>query len=151
MLYIMTSPQVYAKLQAEVDATPVSTPVISDSQARELPYLQAVIREGLRIFPPGTGLRSKTVPPEGDTIDGVFLPGGTNIGSNTWAVLRLKDVYGDDSDVFRPERWLEATPEKRKEMEQVGDLIFGYGKYRCLGERVAFLEFNKVFFEVRNS
>lgn len=115
--------------------------MISDAQARELPYLQTVIREGLRIFPPGTGLRPKTVPSQGDTIDGVFLPGGTNVGSNTWAVVRLKEVYGDDSDIFRPERWLEATPEKRKEMEQVADLNFGYGKYRYLGERVAFLEF----------
>ena len=57
----------------------ISSP-IQDSEARELPYLQACIKEGLRFFPPVTGLFDMVVPPEGDTFNGVFLPGGTEIG-----------------------------------------------------------------------
>jgi cytochrome P450 len=91
MLYIVTSPHVYTTLQAEIDATVadgrISSPVVRDAEARTLPYLQAVIKEGLRIFPPATELASKVVPPDGDTINGVFVPGGTKIGQNLWALL----------------------------------------------------------------
>jgi cytochrome P450 len=152
MLYIITSPHVYSTLQAEIDRAvlevKISSPVITDKEARELPYLQAVIKEGLRIFPPGTGLMAKKVPPEGDKINGVFLPAGTKIGVNMWALLRRKDVFGNDSDVFRPERWLGASPENLQKMEAVSELVWGYGKYVCLGKSVALIELSKIFVEV---
>ncbi|KAE9382184.1 cytochrome P450 [Stipitochalara longipes BDJ] len=152
MLYIITSPHVYSALQAEINRAvlegKISSPVITDKEARELTYLQAVIKEGLRIFPPGTGLVAKKVPPEGDEINGVFLPAGTKVGVNMWALLRRKDVFGDDSDVFRPERWLEASFEGLQKMESVNELVWGYGKYVCLGKNVALIELNKIFVEL---
>lgn len=57
----------------------ISNP-IQDSEAKALPYLQACIKEGLRLHPPTTALLNKTVPTEGDHLNGVFLPGGTEIG-----------------------------------------------------------------------
>jgi cytochrome P450 len=45
-----------------------------------MPYLQAVIKEGLRIFPPVAGLMSKEVPPGGDAFNGLYIPEGTKIG-----------------------------------------------------------------------
>lgn len=149
MLFIMTNPRVVntlrhhiAKLHLPLDK------VITDAQARDIPYLQAVIKEGLRIFPPITGLMSKEVPAHGDTFKGVWLPGGTKIGNCTWGVFRRKDFWGEDADSFRPERWLEAEAGKLTEMESVVDLVFGFGKYQCLGRNIAFLELNKVFVEV---
>jgi cytochrome P450 len=57
MLFIMTNPYVYFKLQAEIEdfvkARFFRVPVVSDSDARNLPYLNSVIREGLRCLPPG--------------------------------------------------------------------------------------------------
>ena len=71
------------RLRAEIDEVvnngSISSP-IQDCEARALPYLQACIKEGLRMFPPATGRLPKEVPPEGDTFNGVFLPGGTEIG-----------------------------------------------------------------------
>jgi cytochrome P450 len=57
----------------------ISSP-ITDDEAKQLPYLQAIIKEGLRICPPVSGLMDKEVPPGGDTIDDVFVPSGTKIG-----------------------------------------------------------------------
>lgn len=153
MLYIITSPRVYNTLQNEIDTAVANhkiSAIVTDAEARTLPYLQAVIKEGLRIFPPGTGLVSKKVPPGGDTLNGVFLPGGTKIGANLWAVLRSKEVFGPDATSFRPERWLEAAsnPEQLAKMERVQDLVWGYGKYVCLGKSVALIELNKIFVEV---
>jgi cytochrome P450 len=127
---------------------PISSP-IQDAEARKLPYLQAVIKEGLRIFPPVVGLMSKVVPPEGDVIDNLFVPGGTRIGYGAYGIFRDKKIWGQDADTFRPERWLEALPEKAKEMELTLELIFSYGKYQCLGKNLAMMELNKIFVEVR--
>jgi cytochrome P450 len=140
-------PRIVAKLRAEFTSANVSSP-IKDSEARNLPYLQAVIKEGLRIFPPIPGLLSKEVPPEGDTINGKFVPGGTKIGWGIFGVCRDKAIWGEDSDLFRPERWLEASAEKYKEMDSTLDLVFGYGRYQCLGKNLAFMELNKIFVEV---
>jgi len=148
MLFIITNPHVYKKLQAEIDSTVREGPVISDAQARTLPYLQAVIKEGARMFPAATGMMSKVVPPEGDTINGIFIPGGTDIGKNDWAIQRDKNVYGEDSTFFRPERWLEARDEQLEKMERTVGLVWGYGKYSCLGKNIALMELNKAYFEL---
>ncbi|KAK4095721.1 cytochrome P450 [Parathielavia hyrcaniae] len=159
MLYLLTHPRVYAKLQAAVDAAvaegkaPPAPGIISDAEAKSLPYLQACVKEGMRIHPPTTGPFSKRVPDGGDTVmvagKLVFLPGGANVSSSAYAVLMNKDVYGQDADEFRPERWLlEKNEEKLAVMHRTHDLIFGYGRYQCLGKPIALMEIHKTVFEV---
>ncbi|KAF2178823.1 cytochrome P450 [Zopfia rhizophila CBS 207.26] len=149
-LYLITSPRVLNKLRAELDAAEadgkISNP-ITNAEAKDLPYLQAVIKEGLRIHPPFTGLIMKKVPPGGDNIKGQYVPGGTRIGHSTWAVQR-NAIYGEDVEVFRPERWIEAEKDRLMRMEQTLDLIFGHGRWGCLGKSVAYIELNKVFVEL---
>jgi cytochrome P450 len=140
-------PRVTAKLRTEFSSNPISAP-IKDSEARNLPYLQAVIKEGLRIFPPIVGLLSKEVPPGGDVINNKFIPGGTKIGFGAYGIFRDKSFWGQDADQFRPERWLEASPEKLREMESTLELVFGYGRFQCLGRNLAMIELNKIFVEV---
>ena len=129
----------------------MSSPIIKDSEIQAFPYLQAVVREGLRMWPPTLGLGSKQVPKGGDTICGYFVPEGTQIAGNFSGITRLKSIWGQDADVFRPERWLEAEQEGEemfKMLCSVLDLDFGSGKYQCLGKRIAMMELGKVFAEV---
>jgi cytochrome P450 len=150
--YIITSPRVYACLQSELDTglPNISRPVISNAEAQALSYLQACMTEGLRVWPPVASLIYKMVPPEGDTWEGKFIPGGTNIGYSAWALHHSRNLYGEDADIFRPERWLEGevAGEKWKDMQRSVELVFGYGKYGCLGKTIAMIELNKVFAEV---
>ncbi|KAG9502258.1 hypothetical protein J7337_005084 [Fusarium musae] len=62
MLHIITNPLVHPTLRAEISKTHFSEPIIPDAIGRDLPCLQAVIKEGLRTFPPVAGLMSKQVP-----------------------------------------------------------------------------------------
>lgn len=112
-------------------------------------YLQAVIKEGLRIFPPVVGQMSKKVPKGGDTFKGVYLPEGTRIGYGAWGIFRRGDVWGQDADDFRPDRWLTADAESLRSMEATLELVFGHGKWKCLGRNVAMMELQKIFVEVR--
>ncbi|KAK3337772.1 cytochrome P450 monooxygenase [Cercophora scortea] len=151
LLYIMTSPRVCNTLQAEIDRGilegRISSP-ITNAESLRLPYLQAVIYEGLRMCPPFNGLLLKVVPPEGDSIDGVFVPGGTRIGHSVDALLRDTAVFGEDAELFRPERWVEADVVARAEMRRVTELVFGYGRWACAGKSIAFLEMDKVYVEL---
>lgn len=155
LLSLISTPAAFAALRRELDAAAaagrLSSPV-RDAEAKSLPYLQAVIREGLRLYPPSTGLVSKQVPPGGDTIHGYFLPGGTQVGENVCSIGRDRDVFGPDAHHFRPERWIEAAEEadgeRYKEMLATVDLVFGYGKFYCMGRTIALMELNKVFVEV---
>ena len=141
---------VYAKLQLEIDNAislkSISSPIQID-EASDLPYLQACIKEGLRIFPPVASLRARTTPPQGDHLNGYFVPGGVNVGFNLRKMQR-HDVFGLDPEVFRPERWLESGAENLAEMNKVHGMIFNHGGAKCLGINIAHLTLNKFFVEV---
>ncbi|XRM37641.1 hypothetical protein ABZX51_001103 [Aspergillus tubingensis] len=147
LLHIITNPLVYKRLTDEIRNAATTTPIITERETKSLPYLQACILEGLRIFPPITALRERVVPLGGDTLNGVYIPEGTNIGLNLPGLLR-NEVFGPDVDVFRPERWLEATPEQRQRMDRVHELMFNWGSTRCLGIRLAVMMMGKVVVEV---
>ena len=61
---------------------------------------------------------------------------------------RNRLIWGDDANVFRPERWLDSLAEKIKEMEAMFELIFGYGKWQCLRRNIVMIELNKGFVEL---
>ncbi|KAF4954313.1 hypothetical protein FGADI_5336 [Fusarium gaditjirri] len=151
MLSLLSNPIMYLKLQNEIDdaikAGSISSP-ITDAEARKLPYLQAVIQEGLRIKAPAAGPLFKQVPPQGDEIDGKFIPGGTQIGQSPFAVYHSKETFGQDASLFSPERWINADPARYEAMAEVVSLVFSTGKYQCLGKPVAFIELNKIFVEL---
>ncbi|KAI6769571.1 hypothetical protein HG530_004200 [Fusarium avenaceum] len=149
ILSLITNPTAYAALIAEIrqSTSAVSTP-ISWPQTQTLPYLQAVVREGLRMWPPVAGLGFKQVPPEGDTINGFLVPGGTQVGQGFYAVGRSRLVWGEDADVFRPERWLLAEGDRLRDMIAAFDTHFGHGKYSCLGKPIALMEIHKTVFEL---
>lgn len=152
MLHISTSPLVYRRLQNEIDegikAGQISSP-ISDAQARGLPYLQALIKECFRIWPPITGIMPRMSDDEG-VVCGQRIPANTHVGWSAHAVLRDKTVFGSDAELFSPERWLcaSAEPDKLRIMENTVELVFGQGKWGCLGKPISLLELNKVFVEV---
>lgn len=154
MLYLLTNPVAYRKLQAEIDngvaAGRISSP-IKDIEAQRMPYLQAVIKEGLRIMPPLVGAFYKKVPPGGDVIHGKFIPEGTQIGSSPFGIHQSTKIFGEDAEQYRPERWLETDAARLAQMISTVDLVFHCGKYQCLGKTVAMIEFNKIFVEVRSN
>ncbi|EAW12175.1 cytochrome P450 [Aspergillus clavatus NRRL 1] len=152
-LHVISSPHIYSTLRKEIDnAGPISSP-ITKAEAENLFYLQAVIEEGLRFWPPIGLLASKLVPNGGATINGFFMPEGSNIGVSIMGIQRSKDIFGEDADEFRPERWLnigegEAEKAREKKMRGTVDLVFASGKYSCPGRQVAMMELNKIFVEV---
>ncbi|MCJ1385796.1 hypothetical protein MMC17_008920 [Xylographa soralifera] len=150
LLAIISNPLIYQTLQKEIDQAvsggAVSSP-IRHSEANNLPYLLGCVREGLRMFPPTAELSERMTPPEGDTIQGYKIPGGVFIGLNVRGIQRHK-VYGEDVDIYQPERWLEVDSEHLVEMTKTLDLVFGYGDTKCLGYSLAQMTISKIIFEL---
>ena len=119
------------------------------SEAKQLPYLQACIMEGLRMWPPLTGPQSKAAPSGGEIVNGIFIPGGVEVAFNPTMTMRRKDIFGDDSNVFRPERWVDADESTRNKYERTTELVFDSGRYGCLGKNIAMMELNNLLVEVR--
>ena len=159
VLHVATNPRILRRLQAEIDEVAAELGagggdgdddvVVSDERAREMPYLSAVISESLRIWPPLVNYVPRVVPPAGDEWLGAALPGGTQLGFNHFGAMHDRAFWGDDADQFRPERWLAAEPaDRRKDMAAAVDLVFGGGRWKCLGRAVAFIEIRKLLFQV---
>ncbi|KAK5657180.1 hypothetical protein OQA88_3238 [Cercophora sp. LCS_1] len=151
LAHIITSPSLYFALISEITTAlsngSISSPVITDAETRSLPLLQATLKEALRIWPPIHGIMPR-VSKSDATICGVRIPAGTNVCWSACAVLRSREVFGADGEVFRPERWLKADKEKLSWMETVVELAFASGRWGCLGRGIAMVEMGKVVFEV---
>ena len=151
-LYILTNAPVYARLVAEIEEAVqsgrISFPVIKDVEAQTLPYLQACIKEGLRMWQPLVGLATRRSPPQGETWKGVFIPGGVEVGISSTSMMKRKEVFGPDAGIFRPERWLEANQETLRAYERSWEITFSSGRSTCLGKGIALMELNKIFVEV---
>lgn len=136
---LITTPICYKRLLGEIDewndAGRLSDPV-KESEAKQMPYLQAVIKEAMRLHPSVGMLMERHVPKGGSTICGKFIPEGYVVGINPWVAGRDKGVYGEDADEFRPERWLDAGEEQLKHMERTS-LAFGAGSRVCIGKNIS--------------
>jgi cytochrome P450 len=153
LMFLIASPDAYAKLRTEIDdavaAGNISHPVVTYAEAMKLPYLDAVIWEGMRLWPPLIGFLTKLAPKGGDTVNDIFYPEGTEICVCPMGVGRHKDIFGEDADIFRPDRWTEADAAARNKYERTTEVVFGSGRFTCLGKNIAMIELHKVFVEVR--
>ncbi|KAJ5619474.1 hypothetical protein N7510_003458 [Penicillium lagena] len=112
------------------------------TEVSNMPYLDAVLKESMRLLPVASWGLDRVVPPAGAMIAGKLIPGGTVVGCQIDAVHLDEGVYGKDSTLYRPERWLEATEDQRRQMDR-SFLAFSAGKRVCTGVHIAWLEMKK--------
>ena len=154
LYYTLKSPRVHAKLLQELStaasARGLSSP-ISWKESQELPYLDAVVKEALRLHP-AVGLPlERIVPARGLKLSiGVFLPSSTIVGTSPWVLYRDTSIFGENVDGFIPERWLQAPNEleevwKARRLQMIGaTFTFGAGPRTCIGKNISLLEIYKL-------
>lgn len=113
--YLAQNPSVQTKLQAALDtalgppnfSSPLEDTIVEDNLAKfkNCEYLLNVINEGLRLNSTvGFGL-PRIVPEGGMTVCGKVFNEGTVLSTPGLALHRMREVWGDDADLFVPERW----------------------------------------------
>jgi len=136
MTIFMTTqyPHVLAKMLEEIDKFfPTSEDIPTDFEdLKNLEYTSMVINEVLRLYPPAQLFaRENRIDIE---IGGYQLPARTKVFIPIYAVHTDPNIWGDDVDLFKPERWL--SPLK----DQHSFLPFGAGNRSCVGNRFALIE-----------
>lgn len=101
-------PNIQAKAQAEIDAVMgKSGRLVSDSDLSKLPYLRAIVKETLRMHPPGPLLSWARLSIHDTQIGTHFIPAGTTAMVNMWAITHDEKVW-PEADMYKPERFLGA-------------------------------------------
>ncbi|KAL2855945.1 cytochrome P450 family protein [Aspergillus pseudoustus] len=125
------------ELEERKSAGLLSMPVRFE-EAQKWPYLQAIMFEAIRIHSPFALHLPRVVPESGLLVKNkYFLPKGTCVGTNPWAIHHSKEVFGPDADKFIPERWLD--PAKKGDYQRFF-FGFGGGSRTCLGRNVVWME-----------
>ena len=134
----------YAKLVKELEEAALPMPA-QWKHLSKLPYLDAVMKESMRISP-SVGLMLEREVPDGgfELPDGRYIPAGVKVGLNPTVVTRDVGVFGKDVDDFNPDRWLQRPGESDDEfstrtmrMREVTNLMFGAGNRVCMGQWMA--------------
>ena len=128
--YLSHNKKAYETLANEVRSTFTRYEDITARATEPLPYLQAVIEEGLRIYPP-IPIGLPRVSP-GETVDGHFIPKGAIVSVSSWTSTHSEQNFHRPFD-FIPERWI------RREKD-FGDQLFAsqpfsIGSRVCLGRK----------------
>jgi cytochrome P450 len=126
------NPSVQADLQTQIDAVVGEEPPTVDA-LEELPLLDAVVRESLRLYPPQYLLFRDATEPV--TLDGHRIEPSTTLVLAPWVVHRNPRHWEEPAE-FRPERWLdgETASGDRPEFAYVP---YGGGPRHCLGVHLA--------------
>ena len=160
ILYFLTKfPEELAKLRSELAPLMTRTAETGVSFPTEklasLDHLNGVINEALRLYPVVPTLTYRKAPPQGVSIAGTFIPGGTDVWTPQYTIGRSEEIY-QEPNRFLPERWYEY-PEMAKNPSAFAPFLIGKptkptlvtsnrvltmtcnstGPYNCIGKPLA--------------
>ncbi|KIM57158.1 hypothetical protein SCLCIDRAFT_1143714 [Scleroderma citrinum Foug A] len=125
-------PEVQIKAQEEIDRVVGQDRLPDFSDRENLPYIEGVFMETLR-WKPVVPLGIPYVTRSDDIYNGMYIPKGSIVLTNTWAMTQDEGYYPDPA-TFTPERHLNAD---RKIAKDFLDPVFGSGRRICPGRYVA--------------
>ncbi|CAE7146422.1 unnamed protein product [Rhizoctonia solani] len=143
--YLAKHPHIQKKLQAELDehapyedsdSSSISDPVVAYQAIKDLPYLNACLKETLRVHSTvGIGLPRVVPPGKSITLAGQTFKPGCIISVPTFVTNRAS-VWGQDAEAFRPERWLEEVDGVLSKYYAP----FSFGVRACIGRNLAIMD-----------
>ncbi|KAF8900187.1 cytochrome P450 [Mucidula mucida] len=123
-LMMALHPEAQKKAQAEIDAVCGRGRLPTFEDRKQLPFVDALIREVTRMHPAApTGIPHTTI--EDDVHDGYFIPKGSIVFANIWQMARDRSVYTKPF-VFNPDRFMGPNPE-----QDPFEYLFGFGRRLC--------------------
>lgn len=129
-------PDIQSKVQVEIDRIVGQSRTMTESDVSEMIYLPAVVKEVLRLHPPGPLLSWARLAITDTIIDGYHVPAGTTAMVNMWAITRDADVWADPL-IFKPERFLNEAHSDMDFSVLGSDMRlapFGSGRRSCPGK-----------------
>lgn len=127
---LLNNPSVLSKVQEELDLQVGKERLVDESDISKLVYLQAVVKETLRLYPAGP--LSARVLIEDCTIGGYYVPKGTRLITNIWKIQTDPEIWPDPFE-FKPERFLTTHKHIDVKGKHFELIPFGGGRRACPG------------------
>ncbi|XP_061370594.1 cytochrome P450 705A12-like [Gastrolobium bilobum] len=152
MAELLNHPEAFKKVRNEIELVTGNVRLVEESDIPNLPYLQAVVKETLRLYPPAPVATRECR--QDCKINGYDVPAKTAVAINLYAIMRDKDSW-DDPNEFHPERFLVSLKEQEDDdpSDHQNDATkrmnfnfvpFGAGRRGCPGTTLAFNMINTV-------
>ncbi|KAJ6749397.1 hypothetical protein OIU85_000077 [Salix viminalis] len=128
---LLNHTEVLKRVQKEIDIHVGTTRWVEESDIKNLVYFQAIVKETLRLYPPGPLL----VPRESSEdcyVGGYLVPRGTQLLVNAWKLHRDPRIWENPCE-FRPERFLTSHGSIDVRGQQFEYVPFGSGRRLCPG------------------
>ncbi|KAF5679249.1 cytochrome P-450 monooxygenase [Fusarium heterosporum] len=138
LYHLLTYPDKMNTLLNEIRGKFTSSDDLTLESLAELKYLNACLKEALRVFPPVPIGSPRVVQPGGQQILGRYIPPNTRVSVHHYSTYHSEQNFRD-AGAYVPERWL------KKDRRYAGDMLdahqpFGYGPRNCLGQNMAMHE-----------
>lgn len=130
MSELLRHPNVMKKLQNELENVVGLNNKVKETDFENLPYLNMVIKETLRLYPAGPLLAPRECL-EDVTIDGYYIKKNSRVIINAWAIGRDPKIWTNNCDIFYPERFINSNIDLRGHDFQL--IPFGSGRRGCPG------------------
>lgn len=131
---LLKNQRTYLMLAQEIRSAFAEPGDITLARAGELKYLSAVIDESLRLYPPGANNHPRLLPPQGAIVAGEYVPGGSMVGINHYAIFRSPFNFRKPEE-FIPERFLPSDNQQWANDKREALQPFSYGSRNCIGRK----------------
>lgn len=147
MTYVLALyPDVYRRLEEEINGVVHGDRQCTLEEIKSMRYLRATINETLRLFPPVPfNIRRSTSSPSilpsslSEAKHGLFIYPRCSITYSFLHIHRRRDIWGEDAEDFRPERWFSEGSERVHVTNPFAFIPFNGGPRMCLGQNLAYL------------
>lgn len=130
---LVLHPDVQSKVHQELDKVVGRSRAVNESDLTDLVYLTAVVKEVLRLHPPGPLLSWSRLSIRDSVVDGYHVPAGTTAMVNMWAIMRDPQVWNDPLN-FNPDRFLQQHSDLSVLGSDLRIAPFGSGRRSCPGK-----------------
>ncbi|KAF2661049.1 cytochrome P450 ClCP1 [Lophiostoma macrostomum CBS 122681] len=137
--YMLARPICLDRACVEVRSAFASDSEITGATTETLLYLDAVIKEGLRMCPPFPDSLRRVVRKDGAEIAGTYVPEGTVVSCAPWSTMQSAIIFNEPQQ-FLPERWIETHDERFSSDCRDSYYPFSLGPRNCPGQHLAMLE-----------
>lgn len=133
---LLNNPQKLKKAQDELDAVVGKERHVDESDIPHLIYLQAILKETLRLYPPSPVIGLRAAMEDCTLSSGYFIPTGTRLMVNAWKIHRDQRVWPNPHE-FEPERFLTTNKDIDMKGKNFELIPFGSGRRACPGASLA--------------
>ncbi|EIW75992.1 cytochrome P450 [Coniophora puteana RWD-64-598 SS2] len=163
LMSIAENPDIQARLREEIASLGTDTPTMDELSEGSLPYLDAVVRESLRLHSPVPFAARKAARDDVIPLGTPYTDGRGRVhtelrveAENTmivpiYAMNTAEEIWGSDATVFNPERWMQGGgPEKAHGLPGVWghQMTFLGGQHACIGYKFSLFEMKALLFSL---